>query len=153
MTNLTLSTMLLLSFLAPVNVERADCPPACQLEQVGAYFRALDKVFQEGSTVADIDALFSILHDRVRYVHADYEADFQRDAWRAAFIGNLERGAYRNGPERQLGIMTAIHGKNAVAVQYSHGEVLPDGTRRSDEPLLVLFRFTDGRISLIEELW
>ena len=153
MTNLALSTVLLLGFLAPMNVDGTGCPPECQLEQVDAYFRALDKVFQEGATVAEIDALFSILHDRVRYVHADYEADFEREAWKAAFVGNLERGAYRNGPERQIGILKVIHGKDAVAVEYSHGELQPDGTWSSGEPLLALFRFTDGQISLIEELW
>ena len=153
MTNLILSTVLLLGLPAPVNFDGTDCPPECQLEQAGAYFQALDKVFRDGSTVADIDALFSILHDRVRYVHTDYEADFQREAWRSAFVSNLERGAYRNGPERQIGIMSVIHGKHAVAVEYSHGEMLPDGTWKGDEPLLALFRFTDGKISLIEELW
>jgi hypothetical protein len=153
MTNVALFTAFFLSFPAPANVDRTDCPPQCQLEQVGAYFRALDEVFQEGSTIAEIDALFSILHEEVRYVHAAFEADFQREEWRAAFIGNLERGVYRNGPERQIGIMTAIHGKNAVAVEYSHGEVLSDGTWESSEPLLAVFRFRDGKISLIEELW
>lgn len=153
MTNLAISSLLLLGFLALANPARSGCPPECQREQVSAYFRALDKVFQERSTVTDIDSLFSILHDEVRYLHVRYEADFQRDEWRDAFIGNLERGAYRNGPERKIGIMSVIHGKDAVAIEYAHGEVLSDGTWRGTEPLLALFRFTDGKISLIEELW
>lgn len=153
MTNFALCATLLVSLLAPPSADSTDCPPECQLAQVRAYFRALDDVFREGSTVAEIDTLFSLLHDRVRYVHADYDADFQREAWRSAFIRNVERGAYRNGPERRIGIITVIHGKDAVAVAYSHGEVLPDGTWNSGEPLLAMFRFTAGKISLIEELW
>ena len=143
---------LVAGFVAPLQ-SASECSPECQMEQVEAYHRALDAVFREGSTEADVDALFSILHDQVRYVHAAYEADFETDAWRAAFVGNLHRGAYRNGPERQIGILRAIHGMDAVAVEYAHGEVLPDGNWKSGEPLLVLFRFTEGRIALIEELW
>lgn len=153
MIHIALCTVLLLGFPSQMNSERNDCPAECQLEQVNAYFRALDNVFQRGSTVADVDALLSILHERVRYVHTEYDADFGRDAWRTAFLGNLERGAYRNGPERQIGILTVIHGKNHVAVEYAHGEVLPDGTWEGGEPLLALFTFTDGKISRIEELW
>lgn len=130
-----------------------DCSPECQLEQVNNYFSALDEVYREGSTVAEIDHLLSILHEDVRYIHVDYEADFDRDSWREAFIGNLERGAYRNGPENEMRISNVIHGKNYIAVEYSHGIVQPDGTFESDDPLLVLFTFTDGKISCIEELW
>lgn len=144
---------LLLVFPASAGSDNVVCSSECRLEQVRAYFRALDKVFRKGSTVADVDDLFSALHGSVRYVHGNYEADFDRQAWRAAFIGNLERGAYRNGPERRIGIQKVIHGKNHIAVEYSHGEVLADGTWKGSEPLLALFRFMDGRISLIEELW
>lgn len=153
MINFAVCTATLLCIVFSSSGDDIDCPPECQLEQVSAYFRALDKVFQEGSTVADVDDLLSILHERVRYVHTSYEADFGREDWRAAFIGNLERSAYRNGPERHIGILKVIHGKHHIAVEYSHGEVLPDGSWKGGEPLLALFRFTDGRISLIEELW
>lgn len=143
----------LLLMLTALNGTSAACPAECQLEQVNAYFEALDKVYQEGSTVADVDHLLAQLHEDVRYVHVDYGADFERDAWRAAFIGNLERGAYANGPEQKMGILTVIHGKNHAAVEYAHGAVSPDGVWEGEEPLLVLFAFTDGKISRIEELW
>lgn len=143
---------ILLLLIFPVE-NAPDCTPECQLEQVNDYFSALDEVYREGSSVADIDHLLSLLHDEVRYVHVDYEADFDRNSWREAFIGNLERGAYRNGPENEMRISNVIHGKNHIAVEYSHGIVQPDGTFESGNPLLVLFTFTDDKISLIEELW
>ena len=153
MINFATCKMLLLGLLLSASSETVDCPAQWQLEQVRTYFHALDNVFRAGATVADIDHLFSALHENVRYVHVEYEADFDRESWRAAFLGNLERGAYNNGPERKIGITKVIHGKHHMAVEYSHGEVQPDGKWKSGEPLLALFRFTDGKISRIEELW
>ena len=153
MIDTVLANMLLLAVLVSANSEGVDCSPECQLEQVTVYFQALDKVFREGSTAADIDALLSHMHERVRYVHVEYGADFDRESWRAAFLRNVERGAFNNGPERKIGILKVIHGKNHAAVEYAHGAVLPDGTWESGEPLLVLFEFTEGKISRIEELW
>jgi len=41
------------------------CGESCQLEQVTAYFSALDKVAKKGSAPSDIDALLDLTHDDV----------------------------------------------------------------------------------------
>ncbi len=125
-----------------------DCAAACQLAHIEAYFEALDTVYKEGSTVADIDALLALLHEDVRYVHVAYEADFDRATWRAAFMRNWERGAYANEAEQATHIVEVLHGKNHAAVAYD-----PGSASLAEEALLVVFRFTDGKISRIEELW
>lgn len=131
----------------------SDCSNTCQLEQVIRYFEALDRVSQEGSTVADIDALLEGMHESVRYEHVEYEANFTRDTWRQAFVRNWERGSYSNGPEAKIGVLNIIHGKNYAAVEYANGTVTTDGRWEGSESLLVLFQFTDGQISLVRELW
>lgn len=145
--NRMLTKLLFVLLFLPADRNAADCSAECQLENVTNYFTALDEVYREGSTIADIDHLLSILHEDVRYVHADYEADFDRASWREAFIRNLKRGAYRNGTENEIRITNIIHGKNHIAVEYSHGVVQSDGFFQSNEPLLVLFTFTEGKIS------
>jgi hypothetical protein len=151
--NMVLGNLLLLVLMGSMHNAGLDCYSVCQLDQVEIYFHALDKVFQKESTVADIDTLLSNLHEHVKYIHVEYEADFDKDAWRAAFIRNLERGAFNGEPERKTGILNVIHGTNHAAVEYSRGDVIPDGPWNKRESLLVLFTFRDGKIYRIEELW
>lgn len=40
--------------------------------------QSLATVFIKGSTVEDIDALLSQLHDNVKYEHEEYDADFDK---------------------------------------------------------------------------
>jgi hypothetical protein len=147
--------LLLSAFLAlgvPAPAAAAECDAECMLEAVEAYFGALDRVSRRGSRVRDVDRLLELLHPDVRYVHVEYEADFSRAEWREAFLGNLERGAYAGGPEDQIRVLSSIPGKHHLAVEYAHG-VAEDGEWEGGESCLALFGFTDGRISLVKELW
>jgi hypothetical protein len=134
-------------------VSEAACDAGCMRAEVEAYFDGLDAISRSGSTPEDVDALMERLHGGVRYVHVEYEADFTREQWRQAFLGNLERGAYANGFDDEIRVLRSIPGKRHLAVEYSHGHRLPDGSWTATERLLVLFGFTDGRISLVKELW
>jgi hypothetical protein len=131
----------------------ASCDSDCQLKQITSYFSALDKISRKGSSVADIDALLALTHDDVNYIHVAYEANFTKSAWRAAFIKNLNRHAYQNGMENKIKITKVIFGQNHAAIEYSHVVTQPNGQWEPTEPLLVLFAFTDGKISLVKELW
>jgi hypothetical protein len=131
----------------------ADCNSQCQLTQIQAYFSALDKISRKGSSINDIDALLSITHEQVEYIHLAYEANFTKNTWRQAFVRNLERGAYQNTDKNEIGIINKIFGNNHTAIEYSHGMIQQDGTWQATEPLLVIFSFTDGKISSIKELW
>jgi hypothetical protein len=55
-----------LSFTILSNSSMAtECDEVCQLEQVKAYFSALDKVAKKGSAPSDIDALLDLTHSEV----------------------------------------------------------------------------------------
>ena len=130
-----------------------DCDSACQLKQVKLYFNALDKISRTESKVADVDALLLLTHDAVKYIHVEYEANFDKTTWRKAFIRNLKRGAYKSGPKDKTTVLNTIFGKNNSAIEYSKAKLLPNGTWDKGKPKLVLFGFTDGKISLVQEYW
>lgn len=130
-----------------------NCEASCQMEQINSYFKALDNVSRKGSSIKDIDSFLSLMHADVKYIHVEYEASFDKAAWRKAFVRNLERGAYQNSPDNEQRILKTIFGKNHIAVEYSHGLKQQDGTWQQKKPLLILFGFTDGKISLVKELW
>lgn len=130
-----------------------NCSSSCQLNQIELYFSALDKISRKGSSREDIDALLALTHDDVKYIHVEYEANFTKSSWRKAFIRNLERGAYQNSANNKMRITNQIFGENHVAIEYAHGLVQQDGSWKKSEPLLILFQFTNGKISLIKELW
>lgn len=134
-------------------VVASSCDSTCQLDQVKSYFAALDKISRKDSSPEDIDSLLSLVHDDVKYIHVEYGANFDKASWRKAFIRNLERGTYQNSEKNEKRILSSIFGKNYIAIEYSHGVVQEDGTWQPTEPLLVLFGFKEGKISLIKELW
>ena len=131
----------------------ASCDSNCQLNQITSYFLALDKISRKGSSSEDIDSLLALTHDDVKYIHVEYEANFTKESWRKAFVRNLERGAYQKSEKNEMRVMNTIFGKNHIAIEYSHGVIQQDGTWQQTEPLLVIFGFTDGKISLVKELW
>lgn len=145
---------LLMIFLLVAKSTFADeCAYDCQIAEVNQYFNALDNVALSGSTIADIDTLLALTHAQVQYVHVEYQANFNRKSWREAFIRNLNRGFYQNKPSQQTRVMRTIAGKHHLAVEYAQGELQADGSWKHDTPLLAIFGFTDGKISLIRELW
>ena len=131
----------------------ASCDSSCQLAQITSYFSALDKISRKGSSIEDIDTLLALTHDKVKYIHVEYEANFDKASWRKAFIRNLERGMYQNSDKNEKRILNVIYGNNHTAIEYSHGVIQEDGSWKQTEPLLALFGFTDGKISLVKELW
>lgn len=145
--------LILTSLILPNTTFAVDCDSTCQLTQINSYFVALDKISRKGSNVEDIDSLLRLTHDDVNYIHVEYEASFTKELWRKAFIRNHGRGAYQNSEKNEMRVINTIFGKNYTAIEYSHCVIQKDGTWLKTEPLLVLFGFTDGKISLIKELW
>lgn len=145
--------LLLTSFILPIPVLALTCDSICQLSQIKSYFLALDKVSLKNSSIKDIDSLLALTHDEVKYIHVEYEANFNKESWRKAFIRNLERGAYQKSVKNEQHILNSILGKNHIAIEYAHGVIQPDGTWQQAQPRLVIFGFTNEKISLIKELW
>ncbi len=131
----------------------SSCDTTCQLALVNSYFNALDNIARKGSSNKDIDLLLNFTHDDVKYIHVEYEANFNKDSWRKAFIRNLERGAYQHNESNEIRVLSSISGKNHLAIEYSQGIIQADGIWQQTEPLLVIFGFTDSKISLVKELW
>lgn len=133
-----------------------DCDSACKEAQIKSYFKRLSAVYKEGSTSADVDRLFELLAPDVRYVHKEYEANFERAEWRDAFIGNLKRGAYGKDESELIEVTKLIHGRRYSAVEYRYMRRRDDGTLEPADDqggLLALFGFDGERIALIEEYW
>lgn len=148
---IALCTLLLFTFSSSIAAQ--ECDKVCQLNEVKAYFSALDIVARKGSTAEDIDALLALMHQNVKYVHVEYEANFDKETWRKAFLRNLKLGRYQNTKNNEIRILKHISGKNHLAVEYSHGTVQQNGQWQATEPLLVIFAFTKAKISLVKELW
>ena len=146
------SIVLLLSTFSHAQ-EPPTCDSSCQLKQVNLYFDALAKVFRDGSTEQDIDALLANMHDSIQYIHVEYMAEFNKDTWRQAFVRNLKNGAYKSGPKDKMVILNSIHGKSHLAVEYAYDTEKPDGSIERGNKLFALFGLTDGKISLIQEYW
>lgn len=130
-----------------------NCDSNCQLDQIQSYFSTLDKISRKGSSNEDIDSLLALMHDDVKYIHVEYQANFNKESWRKAFVRNLKREAYQNTVNNEIRIINTILGKNHIAIEYSHGVIQDNGLWQQTEPLLVLFGFKGGKISLIKELW
>ena len=116
-----------------------DCDEYCQLEQVKAYFFALDKVAKKGSTSSDVDALLALTHDDVKYIHVQYEENFTKDTWRKAFLRNIELGRYQKTDKNQIRILNSIEGKNHIAIEYSHGVIQANGKWEKTNKYLAIF--------------
>ncbi|UTW59582.1 hypothetical protein KFE96_04545 [Kordiimonas sp. SCSIO 12603] len=153
MSYLKLLALLPFLYLSSAISATDECSKDCQLSKIQAYFAHLDKVSMQGSTVADIDALLGDMHEDVEYIHAEYDANFDRATWRKAFIRNLEAGAYQDGPENITQIIHTIHGNRFVAVEYLGAYKDENGKNILTEPRLAMFGFKDGKIINITEYW
>jgi len=144
-------------FFSPLTVADSvtinECTIECQIKQIEAYFAALDRISLKNSNTDDIDALLALMHDDVKYIHVEYQANFNKESWRRAFIRNLKRGVYQDSNAEEMHMVRYIPGKNHIAVEYSHGERKVDGSWVPGELNLAVFGFKDGKISLIRELW
>jgi hypothetical protein len=132
------------------------CDTACKEARIETYFDRLSAVYRRGSTSADVERLFDLFAPNVRYVHKEYDANFERAEWKDAFDGNLKRGAYRKDRNELIEITKVIHGRRHSAVEYRYMRRAEDGTLQPADDqggLLVLFGFDGDRILLIEEYW
>lgn len=146
-----ISALLLISFVASAE----ECNNKCQERRVEEYFDLLSEVYRKGSKESDIEALFGLFSSDVSYEHLNYQASFNREEWKSAFLNNHRRGAYKSASNQFIKVETYIHGKGYVAVSYSYvfksknGSLLPKG----DQKLLALFGITHGKISSVKEYW
>ncbi|WP_306016190.1 hypothetical protein [Oceanicaulis sp. MMSF_3324] len=145
-------TALALSF---TGASLADTPPSDDIALIERYFDRLTTVYESGSDADDVDALLSLMHPEVRYLHSRYGADLTRQSWRAAFVRNMDRGAYDDAPGLCVEIAASIAGYEHTAISYRYGREDSHGICQPDnEPgMLAVFWVEGGLIRQIEELW
>lgn len=107
---------------------------------------AQNRAMIRGSTVADVDALFSLYADDFVYVHEAYGGTYTGARLYANTVRLLERGVY-DKVEPRYTIVSTIPGHNAIAVerQETHKGVTSKH--------LAVFEFRDGKVSRIIEYW
>ncbi|SFZ92418.1 hypothetical protein SAMN05428642_102712 [Flaviramulus basaltis] len=109
------------------------------------------KIFQENSTVNDIDNAFELFTDDFTYVHPKYGGIYTREDLYNGYVRNQKNGGY-DGKITDIKILNKIVGLNAVVVQKSFVEK-KDSKIKDGEPEMTLFEFRGGKISRIFEYW
>ncbi|MCC2616546.1 nuclear transport factor 2 family protein [Aestuariibacter halophilus] len=130
------------------------CDNTCQTTQINQYYQHISRILMAGSSAEDVDRFLGGLHDDVRYVHAEYSADFDKAIWRRAFLRQLDKGRYTNSSDATPTINRIIHGFNTAAVEVvSRYNDDDSGELLTSPPRLAIFTFEDGKIVAIRDHW
>ena len=131
-----------------------ECSSACQLEQIKTYFSFMDAINRKGAKPADIDGLLENLHDEVTYEHVKFGVKFGKNKWKSNANNRINKGFNTNDPNDKISILNSIYGHNYVAIEFAHGYIDSKGVWNiKSDSQLGLFKFKDGKIVLIQELW
>ncbi|WP_349745315.1 hypothetical protein [Roseateles cavernae] len=143
------SLVLILAMLAAPFAQAADSLSLSADEltaKVIEVTHAQNKVMMHGSTVADVDKLFSLYADDFTYIHAAYGGTYTRDELYGNTVRLLKRGIYSKTEPRYT-LVSTIPGYNGIAVerQETHKGV----TKKH----LAVFEFRDAKVAKIIEYW
>lgn len=128
---------------------KSDIPPI-----VIEYFNRLDAIYHSGSSKSDVTNFLALMTDDVRYVHRNYGADFDLKSWNEAFTRIQTNGGYNKSDQFCTAISNSIPGNSYYAIEYAVGLKLEGQCVASKaERMLVVFKFNEQKIQLIEELW
>lgn len=119
---------------------------------VQRYYDLSLKIYQPGSTPADVDELFDLFTDDFVYVHPKYGGSYSRQDLYEGYLRNQSNGAY-NGSIVDLRLKNIIAGLNAVATERAYVRKDAGGILAEVDPGMTLFEFRDGKISRIFEYW
>ncbi|TJY34587.1 nuclear transport factor 2 family protein [Pontimicrobium aquaticum] len=115
------------------------------------YYNLNLKMFQEGSTVEDVDNAFNLFTDDFTYTHSKFNGFYTRESLYKSALRNLNEGNY-DGRVTDFKIESKIIGLKAAAVQKRFVEK-KGGVIVESELQMTLFEFRDGKISRIVEYW
>lgn len=121
---------------------------ASNIELVEKFIQLTDATKVKGASQKDIDDVAALLADEMRYQHPNYNADLTK----AQFIEGLARylGAV---DEMNSVITTKIVGSNAITVAFISITVKNGKADIDERPLMRLFEFKQGKITLVREYW
>jgi len=107
------------------------------------YQKAYDKVFSSGSTVVDVDKLYSFYTSDFEYNHPKYGGIYSRELLYNNTLKFLKKGNYNNSRKRIT--IKRIVGLDGIAVeQHYKGEA---------KTTMTLFKFRKDKIYFVEEYW
>ena len=115
------------------------------------YYNLNLKMFQEGSTVEDVDNAFNLFTDDFTYTHSKFNGFYTRESLYKSALRNLTEGNY-DGRVTDFKIESKIIGLKAAAVQKRFVEK-KGGVIVESELQMTLFEFRDSKISRIVEYW
>jgi len=117
--------------------------PEQMIVKVAEVTDAQNKIMMRGSTMADVDELFSLYTDDFVYVHEVYGGTYTRGKLYSNTVKNLESGRY-DMTEPRYTIVSTISGYNGIAVERE--EI--GGAKH-----LAVFEFNGDKVSRIVEYW
>ncbi|KGJ88758.1 nuclear transport factor 2 family protein [Thalassotalea sp. ND16A] len=107
-----------------------------------------DKTKVKGAVVSDIENVALLLAEDMRYQHPNYSADLTKKE----FIQGLKN--YMGVADSlSTEIIDKIEGLNAISITYVSTTEMNGATEVDKKPLMRLFEFNDGKITLIKEYW
>jgi ketosteroid isomerase-like protein len=115
------------------------------------YYKLNLKVFQQNSTLEDIDNIFELFTDDFTYVHPKYGGVYTREDLYNGYKRNQENGGY-DGSVVDIKIEKNIYGLNAITVS-KRFITKEDGKVVEGDEQMALFEFKNGKIFRIKEYW
>jgi hypothetical protein len=115
------------------------------------YYKLNLKVFQQNSTLEDIDNIFNLFTDDFTYVHPKYGGVYTREDLYNGYKRNQDNGGY-DGSVIDIKIENIIYGLNAITVSKRFIKE-EDGNVVEGDEQMALFEFKNGKIKMIKEYW
>lgn len=115
------------------------------------YYKLNLKVFQQNSTIEDIDNIFDLFTDDFTYVHPKYGGVYTREDLYNGYKRNQDNGGY-DGSVVDIKIENIIYGLNAITVS-KRFITKEDGKTVEGDAQMALFEFKNGKIFMIKEYW
>ncbi|MBQ4915856.1 nuclear transport factor 2 family protein [Maribacter sp. MMG018] len=115
------------------------------------YYKLNLKVFQQNSTIEDIDNIFELFTDDFTYVHPKYGGIYTREDLYNGYKRNQSNGGY-DGSVVDIKIENSIYGLNAITVSKRFIKK-EDGKVVKGDKQMALFEFKGGKIFMIKEYW
>jgi len=107
------------------------------------YQKAYDKVFSSGSTVVDVDKLYSFYTSDYEYNHPKYGGIYSRELLYNNTLKYLKKGNYNNSRKR-ITTKRIVGLEGIVVEQHYEGET---------KTTMTLFKFRKDKIYFVEEYW
>ncbi|MCK0107906.1 nuclear transport factor 2 family protein [Flavobacteriaceae bacterium S0825] len=115
------------------------------------YYKLNLKVFQQNSTLKDIDNIFTLFTDDFTYAHPKYGGVYTREDLYNGYKRNQNNGGY-DGSVVDIKIENIIYGLNAITVS-KRFITKEEGKVVKGDKQMALFEFKDGKIFMIKEYW